>query len=279
MEGEKQEDTFQPIDIKEVVKARNAKLAARVPAFIYRWLTKILHIDEVNNFLEKHWDYQPVEFINEGIKFLGISYEVIGEENIPVEQRFICVSNHPLGGLDGMLILKLIYEKTGSARNLSNDFLMNVRPLSPWFVPINKIGGQARGSLEAVESLYQSTDNIMIFPAGLCSRKVKGKIVDLQWQKHFIQKAVKHQIDILPVQFIGRNSNRFYNLANIRKFLGIKFNFEMIFLVDEMFSHKGKTFQLHIGKPIPYSTFNNSKRPLEWANFVKEKVYQLNKSN
>lgn len=279
MEGEKQEDTFQPIDIKEVVRARNEKLAQKLPAFVFRWLNKILHLDEVNFFLQKHWDYEPVEFIDEAIKYLGIDYTVVGEDNIPTDQRFICVSNHPLGGLDGMLILKLIFEKTGTARNLSNDFLMNLKPLKPWFVPINKVGGQARGSLEAVEELYKSTDNIMIFPAGLCSRKVNGQIVDLEWQKHFIQKAVKHQIDILPVLFIGRNTNRFYNLANIRKFLGIKFNFEMIYLVDEMFSHKGKTFKLYIGKPIPYSTFNNSKRPLEWASIVKEKVYQLDKTN
>lgn len=279
MEEKKQGKSFQAIDIKEVVRNKSQKLAHRVPAFVYRWLSKLLHLDEINDFTSKHYHLSAFDFVDEGIKFIGADYEVSGEENIPLNKRFICVSNHPLGGLDGLVLIKIIFAKTGTAHSLANDFIMAVEPLHPLFVPINKLGGQARGSIEAVEQLYQSNDNIVIFPAGLCSRKIRGKIEDLTWQKHFVQKAIKHQLDVLPVYFEGRNTNRFYNLARLRKFLGVKFNFEMMFLVDEMFKQRGKTFKIHIGTPISHKIFDKSKKQIEWAEYIKNIVYSLKKTN
>ena len=278
MVEEKQEEAFQPIDLHEVIGSKNPKLAKRVPAFMYRWLSKILHLKEVNSFLEEHGHLNGAEFIEEGIKFLGIKYEVIGLNNLPQHGRYIVVANHPLGGLDGMIILKIMHEKLGTARSLTNDFLLALKPLREWFVPINKVGGQPRDSITVVEDLYKTDHNILIFPAGLCSRKINGKIEDLEWQKHFIQRAVKHEIDIIPIYFEGYNSNHFYNLARLRKFLRIKFNFEMLYLVDELFKHKNKTFKIHIGKTIPYTTFDKTRKHLEWAKYVKEYVYNIKSS-
>jgi putative hemolysin len=216
-----------------------------------------------------------VAFLNEGLKFLNIKYELIGTKNVPKEGKFIFVGNHPLGGLDGMIIMKFMNENLGLSRSISNDFLMEVKPLSDWFVPVNKVGNQSRENANLVEGLYQSNDQILIFPAGLCSRKIKGKITDLKWQKHFVQKAVKYKIDVIPFYFEGKNSNFFYNLAKIRKFLRIKLNIEMMYLVDEMFKHQGKTFKIYFGKPIPYHTFDHSKKTIEWAEAVKKVTYQL----
>jgi putative hemolysin len=168
-------------------------------------------------------------------------------------------------------------ENLGSSRSISNDFLMEVTPLKDWFVPINKVGSQSRESINRLEQLYLSKDQILIFPAGLCSRKIKGKITDLKWQKHFIQKAVQFKIDVIPFFFEGKNSNFFYNLAKIRKFFRIKLNIEMMFLVDEMFKHQNKTFKIYFGRPIPYSTFDQTKKPIEWADEVKRITYQIPK--
>jgi putative hemolysin len=275
MVGEKTEESFHPIDIIEVVKEKSPNGYKRIPAFVYRWLTKILHLNEINEFLTTTHNLEPIPFLNEAVKFLGIDYEVHGKENIPKDRRFIAASNHPLGGLDGVILIKVLMEETGSSRALANDFIMAVKPLRKIFIPINKIGGQARNAVSEVDKLYNNNDNVVIFPAGLCSRKVNGEIVDLTWQKHFIQKSIKHKIDILPIHFFGTNSNRFYNLARIRKFLGIKFNIEMLFLVDEMFKQRGKKFTIHIGKPIPYTTFDKSKRHLQWASYVKSIIYKL----
>jgi len=113
-----------------------------------------------------------------------------------------------------------------------------------------------------------------MFPAGLVSRKIEGKIVDLTWQKHFIKKAIEYEREIVPVYIQGRNSNRFYRLANWRKRLGIKANIEMLFLPDEMFRQKNQTIKIVVGKPIHYDGLRN--RPPEvWAEFVKREVYNL----
>jgi len=277
MAVEEKDQAFQPINIREVVAGKNKIVARRIPGFVYKWLERILHLEEVNLFLGKFGHLKGLEFTNEVIKYLNIKFELKGFDDLPKDGRFMFVSNHPLGGLDGVLLLKLMNERFGTTRSLTNDFLMAVTPLNEWFVPINKVGGQGRESIQAIEDLYESKDQILIFPAGLCSRKIKGKIVDLEWQKHFIQKAVQYHIDVVPIFFGGNNSNQFYNIAKIRKFFKIKFNIEMMFLVDEMYKHKNKTFKIQFGTPIPYQTFNRSMRPIDWANHVKEKVYQLGK--
>jgi len=177
--------------------------------------------------------------------------------------------------LDGIIILDFLISSVGNTKSLSNDFLMAIEPLKKFFVPINKVGSQSRGSINKIEELYQSENQILIYPAGLCSRKINGKIVDLTWQKHFIQKAVENKIDIIPFYFDGKNSNFFYNLAKVRKFFRIKFNIEMMYLADEMFKHRGKSFTIYFGKPISHTTFNQTKKPLEWAEEVKKITYRL----
>lgn len=277
MEGENQKQGFKPIDIKEVIQGKSPKAAGKIPGFVYRWLKRILHLDEVNAFMSEHYNDSGVEFLDAAVRYLNISFKFHNEENVPKEGRYLFVANHPLGGLDGMLILKYLNEKVGYTRNLSNDFLMNLKPLAEFFVPVNKVGLQGKDTLRKVEELYLSNDQIMIFPAGLCSRKIKGKIVDLEWQKHFIQKSIQYGIDVVPIYFEGRNSSFFYNLANIRKLFKIKVNIEMMYLADEMIKHKNKTFDIYFGKPIPYQTFDKSKTHKEWAAEVKRITYELEK--
>jgi putative hemolysin len=143
------------------------------------------------------------------------------------------------------------------------------------FIPVNKFGNQAKGHAEMMQQLYESENNLVTYPAGMCSRKTKGEICDLEWKKNFITKAVEYKRDVIPVYFNGRNSNFFYNLANLRKFLGIKFNIEMMYLPNEMFKQKNKQFTIKIGKPIPWQTFDKSKSHAKWAEWVKEVVYSM----
>ncbi|KAA6325352.1 hypothetical protein EZS27_025422, partial [termite gut metagenome] len=126
-----------------------------------------------------------------------------------------------------------------------------------------------------IEKGFQSDDQLIMFPAGICSRRQKGIIKDMEWKKAFIVKSVQTHRDVVPVYFNGRNSNFFYNLANITKVLGIKFNVAMLYLVDEMFKNRHKTFTVTIGKPISWQTFDKSKTPAQWAEYVKDIVYTL----
>lgn len=275
MEGDTINSNFKAIDIRDVVAERNAKVAKQLPTFIYRWLERILHVKEINSFMHQSGHLEGINFANAIIDYTNISFDVTGIENIPKDQRFMFVSNHPLGGLDGVILLKILNENIGNTRVLINDFLLAITPFGRWFVPVNKIGGQARSSIQVVEELYQSNDHVLIFPAGLCSRKIKGEIIDLEWQKHFIQKSKQHKLDVVPIYFSGKNSRKFYNLAKLRKLFRIKFNIEMMYLVDELYKHKNKKFSLHFGKPIPHTTFDRSKKPKAWANEVKDIVYDL----
>ncbi|MDP4184038.1 MAG: 1-acyl-sn-glycerol-3-phosphate acyltransferase [Bacteroidota bacterium] len=264
------------INIREVIAKKSAKAARRTPSFVINFLNRILHVEGLNAILLRHGHLKGAEFIDESLKDLNITFNLSGTENIPQTDQVIFASNHPLGGVDGLILISQITRLTGKPiKLLVNDFLMYIYPVADLFVPINKVGGQARGSLQVIDQAYRSDAPILIFPAGLCSRKNKGKIEDLKWNKHFIQKATQYKRDIIPVYFDGRNSNFFYNLAKIRKFLHIKVNLEMMLLPDEMFKHQGKTFNIIFGKPIPYTTFDHSRTNEEWATDVKQIVYGL----
>ncbi len=264
------------IDVEQVLYSKNPALKKVVPGFIIRYLKRIVHQDELNRFLRISGHLKDAEFIKAGLDSFNISYKVYGKENIPVSGRYIFVSNHPLGGLDGLVF---IYELSKYFKNLKfpvNDILMNITNLSGIFLPINKHGAQGREAARQIEEAYASDNQILYYPAGLCSRKKKGIIRDLQWHKSFISKSIQYKRDIVPAYFSGRNSNFFYNLSNFRNFVGIKANIEMLYLVDELFKQKGKAIDLIFGKSIPWQTFvDDSRTAPEWAEWVKGKSYEL----
>ena len=266
------------IDIKQVLRQKAPSAARKIPGFMVDYLIRTVHQDELNEILRRYHDKDGVAFMQELIGYFDLNLELVNEENIPAEGRYIFASNHPLGGLDGICLSAIIGGRfDGKIRYLVNDLLLYLSNLRSIFVPINKHGAQGKKNAELIEKAYASDNQIITFPAGLCSRKQNGKIQDTEWKKSFIQKAVEYWRDIVPVFFEGRNSNFFYRLANMRKALGIKMNYEMIYLPDEMFKSKHKTYSIHFGKPIPWQTFDSSRKPAEWAEWVKEIVYNLKK--
>lgn len=266
---------IKPIDIREVFKEKSPKLAKFIPGFVYNYITRIMHIHDVNEILANYGDKKGIEFVHQIVDHFNVKERVFGIENIPPEGRFIFASNHPLGGFDGMLLMSNVNKLLGEVRFLVNDILMNIPQLEDVFVPINKHGGHNRDVARIVHEQYQSDVQILIFPSGYASRKINGVITDTEWKKHFIQKSVQYQRDVIPVHVSGKNSNFFYRLANIRKFLGLKWNLEQFFLPDETFKHRGQEFTISFGKPIPYTTFDKSKKPQEWADYVRDKVYSM----
>ena len=259
------------IDVKQTIASKNKKLAKWVPRFVIRWIEKLIHQDEINKFLEKHQNDHPLDFAKYGLEeFAQATIAVQHEEKIPQTGRYIVVSNHPLGGIDGLALISLIGKYRNDIKFPVNDLLMAIKPMHGIFIPINKHG---RNNLDAVTELHQafaSNDLILYFPAGLCSRKIKGKIQDLEWKKTIIQKAKEYQRDIIPVFFEGKNSTRFYRIANWRKRLGIKVNLEMILLPGEMLKQKGNKFTATFGDAVSYKTFDTSKTPQEWAAWLRK---------
>lgn len=267
------------IDIDEIVRGKAGAKARFVPRFVLSWLKRIIHQDEVNEFILGEGDKQGMPWLDDCMEYLGTKLNVKGLENLPDDsdgRLFTFVSNHPLGGPDGVALGHLLgHRYDGRIKYLVNDLLMNLHGLAPFFVPINKTGKQSRNFPQLVEAVFNSPNHIIMFPAGLCSRRINGQIHDLPWQKTFITKSVETQRDIVPIRFDGRNSDFFYRIANVGKRLGLKFNIAMLYLVDELYKNRGKTFDVTIGKPIPYSTFDKSRKPQEWAAYVEDIVYKL----
>ncbi|MDY5452582.1 MAG: glycerol acyltransferase [Alloprevotella sp.] len=267
------------IDIDEIVRGKAGAKARFVPRFVLSWLKRIIHQDEVNEFILGEGDKQGMPWLDDCMDYLGTKLNVKGLENLPDDsdgRLFTFVSNHPLGGPDGVALGHLLgHRYDGRIKYLVNDLLMNLHGLAPFFVPINKTGKQSRNFPQLVEAVFNSPNHIIMFPAGLCSRRINGQIHDLPWQKTFITKSVETRRDIVPIRFNGRNSDFFYRIANVGKRLGLKFNIAMLYLVDELYKNRGKTFDVTIGKPIPYSTFDKSRKPQEWAAYVEDIVYKL----
>ena len=270
------DDSIFLIDIERILKEKTGTKFKYIPGFVVSYLKRIVHEEELNAFLRESKGKVGVEFLEACMEFLDAKVEVKGMENLPEAGKYTFVCNHPLGGQDGISLGYILGKKyDGNIRYIVNDLLMNLHGLAPLFIPVNKTGSQSRDFPRMVEAGFKSDNHLIMFPAGLCSRRQNGVIKDLEWKKTFIVKSVETQRDVVPMYFEGRNSDFFYNLANACKFLGGKINIAMLYLADEMLKNRHKTFTLTIGKPIPWQTFDKSKTPAQWAQYVKDIVYEL----
>lgn len=257
------------IDIEAILRKR----FPRMPRFMIRWAKKLIHQDYLNGFLCQ--DYQGVQFADECLRYLQISVQVEGLENIDPAGRYTFACNHPLGGADALALVKVMGGLFGeNCRFPVNDFLMNIKAMSGMFIPVNKVGGQSRELALGMEAAFASEYQIGTFPAGKCSRKYNGVIQDREWGKSFITKSVQYKREVVPCWFSGHNSKRFYRWDRIGRLLGLKFPLAMVLLPDELYKARGTTIKMVIGKPIPYQTFDNSKKPMEWAAEVRRMVYE-----
>ena len=264
------------IDLQQIIQSKAPGAAQKLPGFAFRWFEKLLCLDKINAFLRYNRDASGVDCMNNAFEYFHQHLIVHGEENIPdFDRKCIFVSNHPLGGMDGICLSSYLgnrYDK--KIKYLVNDILYFIRPLQSIFIPINKHGAQSRNTAIAMNEAFASENQIITFPAGLNSRKMNGVIMDPPWKKMFIVKSVEYQRDIVPVFFDAVNSNLFYNTAIWRNKLNIKFNIEMLLLPREMVKKENASYHIYFGKPIPWQTFDESKSSREWAEYVKQIVYE-----
>ena len=259
------------VNVEELVASKGGRL----PRPVVRLIGRLLHLDYLNKYFVQ--GYEGVEFCTRGLEYLGVKLDVRGLENVPDDGTlYTFVSNHPLGGIDGVALGSIVGGKFGGkVKYLVNDFLMALKGLAPICVPINKVGAQSRDLPVRLDEAFSSDCHMVVFPAGLCSRRIDGRIQDLPWGKAFINKSVKTGRSIVPVHFEAENSPRFYRVASLCKTLGIKFNLAMLLLPDEMCRQRGRTFVVKIGTPIPASRFDASRTPARWAQEVRRIVYEL----
>lgn len=267
------------IDVKKVLRQKAPTLYRLLPNFLINWLRRKLREEDINRGVAYLEQYEGLKYNEEILKFLDVKVDVHHTENIPAEGSIIIASNHPLGGLDGMALIKVAGSVRKDVRFIVNDILKNLKNFGDVFVGVNKVGNTSRSALQVVDEVYSSEGAILVFPAGLVSRKLPDGIKDLEWNKSFISRAIKFQKQVVPVYIEGRNSRFFYNFARFRKKMGIKGNLEMLLLPDEMFKQKGKTIRIHVGKPIHPSVFDKRYSEREWAAKLRAYTYSSNLRN
>ena len=271
----KVESIAQFIDVEKVFKEKNATLARFIPGFVFRYIKRVVHQEEINVFIKENVHLQGLPFVQAVLDNFNIKIIVKGNLETGTNKRFVFAANHPLGGMEGVAMTKILVEKYGDIRVPVNDILVKLKNFSPYFIPINKHGSNSRDAVLQLDSNFDSDIQILMFPAGFVSRKKAGIIKDSEWKKTFITKAIKHKRDIVPVFIDGQNSNFFYRLAIIRTFLKIKANLEMFYLSDEMFKQRNRTLTFTFGKPIPWSYFDKSMKQPEWAEKMRDYIYCL----
>lgn len=263
------------INVRRLIASKNPRLVKWIPGFIIRYLERIVHQDDINRFLYENKDAHDQDFCRAALNEVGVTYSISGIENIPETGKCVIVMNHPLGGMDAMVLVDALREHRTDVKFIVNDLLLNLEGLKGIFVGINKHGKTASRSLMKINDLFASDECICIFPAGLVSRKKKGVVRDLPWKKTFIRQSRLNDQRIVPVHIEGKLSNFFYRLANFRQFLGIKANIEMLYLADELFSQKGQHIHVTVGKSIEATALDDKISDQKWAEWFREHIYSL----
>lgn len=261
------------IDVDSIFRDKNPGLYRFLPRFLLSYLKKVVHQDEINDFINRHGHRQELDFVDAIIDEFQVNVKVKGLENVPPSGGCVIAANHPLGGLDAMALVQMVGRKRKDIKFIVNDILLQLKNLKGIFTGVNKHGKNTAEVYSGLDDLYASGQAVLIFPAGLVSRKQNGHIRDLDWKKSFVTRARKNELPVVPVFIEGKNSAFFYNLSRFRGKLGIKANIEMLYLADEMYRQKNQTITIIFGKPIPPNHFDKSKTDQEWAQIVKEHVY------
>ena len=266
------------IDINKIL---GPKLQKKLPRFAVNFLKRRIHQDQINDIIMNADPYHGVGFFDEALKYVGITYRIRGEENLDPQKRYLFVCNHPLGGPEALIIGSVFKRLYGEGFKVPvNHILANLKPLNEFFVPVKVYSSrQSRELGDQIADMFRSDSQVLVFPAGLCARKIKGKVTEMPWKKMFVTQARKYERDVVPMHISGFNSKRFFFFTKLSMFLKLKFNIGMLFLVDELFNKKGEEFVITIGNPLPYTTFDKSKTDIQWAADVKDKVEKLSEGN
>ena len=265
----------------DVEKVLGPKLMKKLPRFAVNFFKRRIHQDEINDCIMHAEHYKGAGFFDEALNYVGITFKIRGEENLDPGKKYLFAGNHPLGGPEALIIGSVFRKIYGDGFKVPvNHLLANLKPLNEFFVPVRVYGSNRNRELgEQIADMFRSDYQVLVFPAGMCARKIKGKVTEMPWKKMFITQSRKFERDVVPIHISGFNSRRFFFFTKLSMFLKLKFNLGMIFLVDELFNKKGQEFVVTFGQPVPYTTFDKTKTDLQWAAEIKDQVEALSKDN
>lgn len=257
------------------------KMSRKLPGIAKWFLKRRLHFAQINDCIMKAEHYAGAGFFDEALKYVGITYRTRGSKNLDLSKKYIFACNHPLGGPEALIIGSIFRKIYGNGFIVpANQILYNMKPLQEFFVPVSIVPGKQKRSIgDAFAKMFESDNQVLIFPAGACAKKIKGQIVEMPWKKTFVTQTRKYERDVVPVHISGHNSRWYFFLSWLSRTLGLKFNIGMLYLVDELFNKKGEEFVITFGKPVPYTTFDKTKTDLQWADEIKNQVKLLSEGN
>ena len=265
----------------DVEKVLGPKLMKKLPRFAVNFFKRRIHQDEINDCIMHAEHYKGAGFFDEALNYVDITFRIRGEENLDPGKKYLFAGNHPLGGPEALIIGSVFRRIYGDGFKVPvNHLLANLKPLNEFFVPVRVYGSNRNRDLgEQIADMFKSDYQVLVFPAGMCARKIDGKVTEMPWKKMFITQSRRYERDVVPIHISGFNSRRFFFFTKLSTFLKLKFNLGMIFLVDELFNKKGHEFVVTFGKPVPYTTFDKTKTDHQWAAEIKDMVEQLSKDN
>ena len=265
----------------DVEKVLGPKLMKKLPRFAVNFFKRRIHQDEINDCIMHAEHYKGAGFFDEALNYVDITFRIRGEENLDPGKKYLFAGNHPLGGPEALIIGSVFRRIYGDGFKVPvNHLLANLKPLNEFFVPVRVYGSNRNRDLgEQIADMFKSDYQVLVFPAGMCARKIDGKVTEMPWKKMFITQSRRYERDVVPIHISGFNSRRFFFFTKLSTFLKLKFNLGMIFLVDELFNKKGHEFVVTFGKPVPYTTFDKTKTDLQWAAEIKDQVEALSKDN
>jgi putative hemolysin len=265
------------VTAKEVAKAINTDKYGVFGTFTGWLLMKVLKISTLNNIYDRNKHLSELEFLNAILDEFQIKFEIPEEDfkRLPKEGAYITISNHPLGGIDGILLLKLMLEKEPNFKIIANFLLHRIDPMKPYIMPVNPFENHKDSKSSVVgikETLRHLSDGkpLGMFPAGEVSTYKDGKLmVDKAWEEGAIKVIRKAQVPVVPIYFHAKNSRLFYFLSKLNPTL------RTAKLPSELLTQKNRIIKVRIGKPISVNEQNEHKTIEEYSEFLRKKTYML----
>lgn len=265
----------------DIDKILGPKLRKKLPRFAINYLKRCLHQDEINSIISRVEHPTGAAFFDDALKELDITYRIRGEENIEKGKRCVFVCNHPLGGPEALIIGSVFHRIYGDGFNVPvTPIMAHLKPLAEFFTPVNNLSSkQSRDLGVRIAEMFNSDKQVLVFPAGLCAKKIKGKVTEMPWKKMFVTQARRYERDVVPVHISGHNSKWYFFLSKVSRLLKLKINIGMLYLVDELFKQRGNEFVITFGEPVLYTAFDKSKTDHQWASEMQERVKALSAGN
>lgn len=261
---------------KEVAKAINVSKLGFIGTFIGWVLMCVTRISTCNKIYDKHKHLEGLDFINSLLDEFEVNFEIPEEDlkRIPKTGAFITISNHPLGGIDGILLLKILLEKRPDYKIIANFLLHRIEPLKPYVMPVNPF--ENRKDIKSVSGFKSAIKHLQdgfplgIFPAGeVSTTRQDNQIIDKPWEEAAMKLIKKANVPVVPIYFHAKNSPLFYRLAKVNDV------FRTAKLPSELLTQKERTIKIRIGNPIPPADQNEHQTIGEFTYFLRKKTYML----